>query len=124
MIEIHSLATQQDPFLAKAADENAKSVTFNASSALSEYMSPRQLLESSLAGCLYITVMRILLNRKLPTENLKVGVELNALDDQSDFIVHIDFDRSISQQLKAEIMSEAYQKSYVKNVLTNSITIR
>lgn len=117
MISIQSLATQHDPFLAKATDDSGKAVIFNASSSVSQYMSPRQLLESSLAGCLYITAIRVLQDHNLTIDHLEVSVELNSMETETQFLIHIILDQSICKKLKEEVLTEIYERSYVKNVL-------
>lgn len=123
MMTINALGSPEDPFLGEACDESGKKIVFNASSVTSEYLSPRQLLEASLAGCLYITIKRILIKREISQQKIIVKVELDSQEDVTDFKVHIELDDKLDSLLKQEIIQEAFKNSFVKNALSKPIHI-
>lgn len=121
MMTINALGSLEDPFLGEACDETGKKIVFNASSVTSEYLSPRQLLEASLAGCLYITIKRILLKREISQQKIIVKVELDSQEDVTDFKIHIELDDQLDESLKQDIVQEAFKNSFVKNALSKPI---
>lgn len=123
MMTINALGSPEDPFLGEACDESGKKIVFNASSVTSEYLSPRQLLEASLAGCLYITIKRILIKREISQQKIIVKVELDSQEDVTDFKVRIELDDKLDSLLKQEIIQEAFKNSFVKNALSKPIHI-
>lgn len=124
MIVVNGTGSSEDPFLGEGRDEKGKCITFNASSADSPFLSPRQLLEASLAGCMFITIKRILLREKLPVDDLTVSVKLICENDHSDFQIEVQLCKSVDDGLKNKIIQEACQNSFVKKALTQSISLQ
>lgn len=120
MIKINGTDKKEDIFLCEAHDESGKKIRLNASTVNSPYLSPRQLLETSVAGCLYITVKRILTEKEMCFHDVTVSVAMDNQNGKTSFKTDIEI-TGIKEALKQSIIREAYCRSFVKNALSQPI---
>lgn len=107
---------EKNTMITNIEDHDEKQITICSSKVNSEYLSPRQLVQSALAGCLSMTIRRELMN---------CGVEYN------DVVVKADMDENLKFLFSVEIESNedidkiqackqrAIEDCFIKGLLSN-----
>lgn len=87
------------------------------------YLSPRQLVQSALAGCLSMTIRRELMNQNIPYEDVIVTVDMEPSDDRTRFMFRVDVlsdgDRETIEMCKEKAVNDCY----IKGLLFGEIII-
>jgi uncharacterized OsmC-like protein len=111
------------PYLTKLEDENGRSVVVNSSSKPSDYLSPAQLIQAGLAGCMSMTIKGMLFKNKVSYNDVSVTVNLDDTDGNYKFTYKVDVDSNEDPEKVDEIVKLGASKCYVRNLITSDLTV-
>ncbi len=123
MIKSISISEPGMPYLTKLEDENGRSVVVNSARKPSEYLSPAQLIEAGLAGCMSMTIKGVLFKNKLSYNDVSVTVDLVEEDGKYRFTYKVDVDSDEDPEKIKEIVKLGAENGHVKNLLTSDLTV-
>lgn len=112
---------KKDTLITDVVDDNGKAITICSSKVESEYLSPRQLVQSALAGCLSMTIRRELMNQNLSYEDVVVSVE--SVEDQGQTIYNysISIDSEENSDVIEKLKETAIENCYIRGLLSAGI---
>ena len=122
MIKTYGITNKDFPYLTAAVDQNGKKVLVNSSKKMNDYMSPAQMLEVAVASCLTMTTKGVLYSHGITYRDVHVSAKIDVNEESSHIHLSVEIDADLDDQLKEEYIQEAYNKCYVRNVLTHPIT--
>lgn len=101
------------------SDRNGKSMTICSSKVESSYLSPRQLVQAALAGCLSMTIRRELAESGIDYEDVVVKVDM--IDDT--FIYDVEIISGEDASVIKEIKNKSVQNCFIRGLLSQGIKI-
>lgn len=123
MIKTSGIQQEGQPYLTKVEDQNGKSMVINSSRMQSEYLSPSQLLQAGLAGCMSMTIKGALFRNGITYRDVRVIVDMTAEEGKTCFTYRVEVDSEEEEGRYQAIVEEAAKNCYVRGLLENEITI-
>lgn len=123
MITATEIKNQGQATLTKVEDQNRKSILIASSKVESSYLSPRQLVQSALAGCLSMTVRRELENNGIVYNDVTVHVDMKEESDRIKFLFEIIIDSDEDKENIDTIKKQAINDCYILGLLSDGIEI-
>lgn len=123
MIKSISISEPGMPYLTKLEDENGRSIVVNSSGKPSDYLSPGQLIQAGLAGCMSMTIKGLLFKNKLSYNDVSVTVNLDEADGKYHFTYKVDVDSDEDPEKVDEIVKLGASKCYVRNLITSDLIV-
>lgn len=125
MIRATGIKEEGQPYLTKIEDQNGKTMVVNSSVKQSEYLSPSQLLQAGLAGCMSMTVKGALFRAGLQYHDVAVTVDMISEEDGTyTFTYQVDVNSDDDPAAVKKVADEAAEKCYVRNILASGPKLR
>lgn len=121
MIKASLLAKDLNPTV--ISDSKGKNITICSSRIESEYLSPRQLLQGAVAGCLSMTVRRVLDNHEVAYSDVTVLIDMPQENDTYKLVVDIQVDSADDLEKIEVCKQEALNTCFIKGLVESGMKI-
>lgn len=101
------------------SDQNGKTITICSSKVESCYLSPRQLVQAALAGCLSMTIRKELAESGIEYEDVVVKVDMI----ENLFIYDVEIESEEDASVIKEIKNKSVQNCFIRGLLSQGIQI-
>ena len=114
---------EKDTLVTDVVDDHGKTITICSSKVESAYLSPRQLVQSALAGCLSMTIRRELMNHDILFEDVVVSVDSVEENGQTIYNFAISIESGEDRDIIEKLKETAIQSCYIRGLLSAGIVM-
>jgi len=114
---------KNDSYETHISDGHGKELTICSSRVGSPYLSPRQLVQGALAGCLAMTLRRTLADHAVRFRDVRVLIEPKEDAEKTTFLYSVSIDSDEDPDRLDELTQEAVSSCYIHDLLAGGITL-